>query len=275
MIGIYKITNQLNNKSYIGQSIHCGKRLDEHCKGNQLIDEIIQLEGVENFTFEILKTVEKDLLSYWEDYYIMKYNTIFPNGYNKRWNCDEEKRKLIKKELQKSIGNNNKNAKDNIEILSVLKRTDTLYYWLLIHSENNCIKINDFNMSKIAKIINCNRITVSKRFNFLIDNKIISKEQDKIVLEKPLNNFIKNDIFLTNEEVFSVYHYIYYNNILNTSYTDIINHLGYSLGNKQTYTKVKNIMQILKDNNLIDFTTKSSTTKYFPYTIIDIKLITN
>lgn len=36
MIGIYRITNKLNNKSYIGQSVHCGKRLDEHSKGTQL-----------------------------------------------------------------------------------------------------------------------------------------------------------------------------------------------------------------------------------------------
>ena len=35
MIGIYKITNKLNGKSYIGQSIHCGKRFDEHNKGKQ------------------------------------------------------------------------------------------------------------------------------------------------------------------------------------------------------------------------------------------------
>jgi predicted GIY-YIG superfamily endonuclease len=34
MVGIYKITNQKNQKSYIGQSIHCGKRFDEHYKGN-------------------------------------------------------------------------------------------------------------------------------------------------------------------------------------------------------------------------------------------------
>ena len=49
MIGIYKITNKLNGKSYIGQSIHCGKRFDEHNKGKQLIDEVIQIEGGREF----------------------------------------------------------------------------------------------------------------------------------------------------------------------------------------------------------------------------------
>lgn len=34
MIGIYKITNDKNGMSYIGQSIHCGKRMDEHLKGD-------------------------------------------------------------------------------------------------------------------------------------------------------------------------------------------------------------------------------------------------
>lgn len=95
MIGIYKITNKNTGRTYIGQSIHCGKRLDEHCKGSQLIDEIIQVEGIENFTFEVIKQVEKNDLSFWEDYYIMKYDTLFPNGYNRRWNCGEETRKQI------------------------------------------------------------------------------------------------------------------------------------------------------------------------------------
>lgn len=87
MIGIYKITNKLNGKSYIGQSIHCNQRIEEHCRGKkQFIDETIQLEGKENFDFELLEECEKDQLNEREDYYIAKYNTMFPSGYNKRWN---------------------------------------------------------------------------------------------------------------------------------------------------------------------------------------------
>lgn len=100
MIGIYKITNKHNGKSYIGQSIHCGKRLDEHFSGEQFIDKVIQLEGVDGFTFDILREATKEELSYWEDYYIMKYNSIFPNGYNQRWNCNAATRDAIRIRLE-------------------------------------------------------------------------------------------------------------------------------------------------------------------------------
>lgn len=119
MIGIYKITNKLNGKSYIGQSVHCGKRLDEHCKGDQFIDEVIQLDGIENFTFEILKETNKAELSVWEDYYILKYGTMYPNGYNKRWNTSEDMRKILQltlansslSEVEYNINNNCDNCK--------------------------------------------------------------------------------------------------------------------------------------------------------------------
>lgn len=103
MIGIYKITNKITGKSYIGQSVHCGKRLDEHYKGNQLIDKEIQLNGISNFTFEIIRECNKSELSFWEDYYIIKYNSYFPHGYNKKWNCSTEIREIIQKSMQQTI----------------------------------------------------------------------------------------------------------------------------------------------------------------------------
>ena len=39
-------------------------------------------------------------MEYWEDYYIMKYNTIFPKGYNKKWNCSKEIRKNIEDQIK-------------------------------------------------------------------------------------------------------------------------------------------------------------------------------
>ena len=48
MIDIYMYTNKLNNKKYVGQLINCVKRFDQHFKGNQLIDDTIQLEGAGN-----------------------------------------------------------------------------------------------------------------------------------------------------------------------------------------------------------------------------------
>lgn len=56
-------------------------------------------EGIENFNFEILKEVERNELNYWEDFFIIKFGTMFPDGYNKRWNCNKE----IRKEIEKSL----------------------------------------------------------------------------------------------------------------------------------------------------------------------------
>ena len=157
MIGIYKITNKLNGKSYIGQSIHCGKRLDEHCVGSQFIDEVIQLDGIENFTFEIIKECEKNELAYWEDYYIIQYNTFFPSGYNKRWNCSEDIRKNIlkllaqvnKADIDISIDKEEKEEKeekkeDTKNKCKITVKTSLVFTWLYahIHYKDRCVYKN-------------------------------------------------------------------------------------------------------------------------------------
>lgn len=134
MKGIYKITNKKNGKSYIGQSIHCGKRLDEHCKGDQYIDKIIEKEGIENFTFEILKEVDIiSQLSYWEDFYIHKYDTLEPKGYNLRLNTNLtfSKEQVDKKE--NSVIEDNKEEKDYYQRILRLNRNPLFYDTILIY----------------------------------------------------------------------------------------------------------------------------------------------
>ena len=85
MVGIYKITNKLNGKSYVGQSIHIERRWQEHKQpsANSVIAQAIKKYGEQNFQFEILEEVSDiTLLNAKEAYYIQMYNTIVPNGYN-------------------------------------------------------------------------------------------------------------------------------------------------------------------------------------------------
>ena len=55
MIGIYKITNKINGKKYVGQSNNINRRFSEHCLRSEIpIDIAIQKYGKENFVFEVL-----------------------------------------------------------------------------------------------------------------------------------------------------------------------------------------------------------------------------
>lgn len=88
--GIYKITNQINGHSYIGQSIHIQERWsDEKHRAfnpneeeyNKTLSKAFRKYGIENFKFEILIECEPSELNNQEIYYIALYNTYF-NGYN-------------------------------------------------------------------------------------------------------------------------------------------------------------------------------------------------
>ena len=89
--GIYKYENLINHKIYIGQAIDLQERYKKHKQNisdfNHMEDFYIGLRefGLENFSYEILEQFEnfdQDLLNKLECYYIEKYNSIKPNGYN-------------------------------------------------------------------------------------------------------------------------------------------------------------------------------------------------
>ena len=81
---IYKITNKINHKIYIGQSITPEQRFLAHCykheKYKSLINEAIQKYGKENFLFEIIGWFED--YNEKEKYYIQYYHSLAPYGYN-------------------------------------------------------------------------------------------------------------------------------------------------------------------------------------------------
>ena len=82
---IYKITNLINNKIYIGQSKHPFKRFQEHCNRSEnytsLINYAINKYGKDNFSLEIIENNIEDYNEK-EKYWIQYYNCMAPKGYN-------------------------------------------------------------------------------------------------------------------------------------------------------------------------------------------------
>ena len=86
---IYKITNKINGKSYIGQTIQNVKeRFYQHCATkcsqavlNMVIHKAITKYGKSNFTIEVIEEVESANLNDRERYWIRYYDS-YNNGYN-------------------------------------------------------------------------------------------------------------------------------------------------------------------------------------------------
>ena len=90
--GIYKITNLINNKIYIGQSINIYQRWEAHKytslnknskEYNIYFHNALRKYGINNFFFEIVELCDKDKLDEREKYWIQYYDSCNRNvGYN-------------------------------------------------------------------------------------------------------------------------------------------------------------------------------------------------
>lgn len=107
---IYKITNLVDGKSYIGQTRrtlykrHNGIELNRI--DNSYLKKAIEKHGLENFSREILEFDLSDTeLDLKELYYIKELNTLYPNGYNfvsggnSNKRISEEGRKFLTKKI--------------------------------------------------------------------------------------------------------------------------------------------------------------------------------
>ena len=97
MIGIYLITNKVNDKVYVGQSVNIERRFQEHLRSGQPDKYAIKSErdtktpihlamqkyGVQNFTLSILEECKKEELNDKERYWIQYYHSNEKQyGYN-------------------------------------------------------------------------------------------------------------------------------------------------------------------------------------------------
>lgn len=83
---IYKITNTINGKTYIGQSIQPKKRKHDHfCQKNtscKALKHSMIKYGRDNFEFELLCSAKKEHLNDLEIYFIDYFKSFGKNGYN-------------------------------------------------------------------------------------------------------------------------------------------------------------------------------------------------
>lgn len=132
MVGIYKITNKINNKIYVGQSIDIQRRWEEHkfySKDDTVLQHAFSKYGINNFIFEIIEECNIDELDEKEIYWISYYDS-FENGYNM------------------NKGGNNHQFLNYEEILFVFKETKS------IHKTAEITKSSRTSVRKILEIFN-------------------------------------------------------------------------------------------------------------------------
>lgn len=112
MYSIYCVTNKLNNKSYIGQSVNVEKRWKDHTDNLNYsykkfaFQNAIVKYGPDNFIWQVIEEFETlDECNDAEEFYVAYFNTLAPNGYNllpggNNRKCHESTKKKISETLK-------------------------------------------------------------------------------------------------------------------------------------------------------------------------------
>lgn len=190
---IYKITNKINGKSYIGQTTDYQRRFREHRnKGygeepNKPLYNAFDKYGIDNFDFEIIEDLTENYNER-EKYWIQYYNTLLPNGYNIEPGGEEP---------PLNIGENSpyaEHTKQQIEeIKDLLKNTDISFEELAKkynYSVSSILKINNgkiwFNQNNIypIRVDKRNKKYYSERALLIIDDLLNTTLTQKEIAKK-------------------------------------------------------------------------------------------
>lgn len=148
--GVYKITNLINGKCYIGQSVQLKTRFCCHRKHNEdsLIHRAIRKYGLENFSFEVLMYYDRSDLNLYELLFIQTFNSQSPNGYNLDMTGSDSVKSLeTRKKISDRMSSNHPQSKGVIDICG---RT-----WENVKS---CAEFFNVNSQHLSSMLNGNRL---------------------------------------------------------------------------------------------------------------------
>lgn len=169
---IYIITNKINGKQYIGQTIQSiRKRFDRHCQyygseaeNRMAIKLAIHKYGRKNFTIEVLEECDIENLNEREVYYIEKYDT-FNKGYNSTKGGQNGTKSLKLLNVQNDIIDL---YKDGFSAKSIAKE-----YNVDKKTINNILLVNNIEIRKHKT----RKFRIEDIGNILEDSKIMSRKE--------------------------------------------------------------------------------------------------
>lgn len=206
MYYIYKATNKINNKIYIGQTVDFKRRKAEHLSSKNgvhakcVFHRAIQKYGKENFKWEIIDKCETlDKALHLESMYISKYNSCTfmenSNGYNIVYSQEGKKalvhnsKKVIAYDLKgcfvgiydsyEHAGRELKCQAPNIRKCVMGKRKSTGNYQFTAYKEDYPLKIQEYKTNELeAKYKKVYQYDTS--FNFIREFYSLSECADSI-----------------------------------------------------------------------------------------------
>ena len=210
---IYLITNKINGKQYVGQTI-CKdinerwkkhKQVDKHSLGNYIYNAYMKY-GTNNFKFQIICICFDEDSNNYEEYYIKKYNTIVPNGYNLKEGGNNlhhhpETIKLISNKLKgRKLSNEQiekmrismKGKKHSEETKQKIREKTKLY----MKNNENIKKIysEKFKGKKMDENVKQRMYENMTEENKIRKNKNLLKGSEK--MKKQVNQYSKDNIFI-------------------------------------------------------------------------------
>lgn len=214
---IYKATNLINNKVYIGQTILDLKtRRAQHensikYKNKYAFAKAIQKYGKENFDWEVVDTASTiEELNEKESYYIEYYKSLTTqNGYNLKGGGNNSflTEEVKKKISEAQIGSKNHMFGKRGRLNPTSKKVKNITTGVEYESASECAKTENINLSHVCAVCRGDRGSTNNCIYRYLDDKgdVIPPQKKTDIKNKPVRNIDTGEEFQTAQEAELLY----------------------------------------------------------------------